>query len=404
MSSKSSRILLWVRLLVIGVLVAIFSFGMMAKEARAAQVCNNGDSITMGQYWLNSNLWGANTGSGSQCIWNTSQSGSNIAWGTSWNWTGQANAVKSYDSSVLGWHWGWKIANTGLPIQLSSNSSVQTSWSFNLNQTTPGGIDVSYDTWLSPNANLGNANPSDEVMVWLSHGGGVQPVGSRQTTVTIDGTSWDLWQGSTSWQVYSFVRTSNTNSASLNLMDFYNYLISRGLSSAKYLLSVESGTEIFTGAGQLDTTSYSTTIGGSGGPTPTPTHTPPTTPTPGNTPTATPTSGTTPTPTPTSGCVHVVYQVTSQWPGGFTASITITNNCTTPINGWTLQFNFPGNQKITQGWSGNFSQSGSAVTITSLSYNGMIAPGQSLNLGFNGSWSGSNVNPTAFTLNGTPTN
>lgn len=260
MSSKSSRLFLWVRLLIIGAFVAIVSFGMTAKEAKAAQVCNNGGSITMGKYWLNSNLWGANTGSGSQCISNTSQNGSTIAWSTSWNWTGQANSVKSYDSSVLGWHWGWKLSNTGLPIQLSSNASVQTSWSFNLNQTTAGGIDVSYDTWLSPNANLGNANPSDEVMVWLSHGGGIQPVGSKQTTVTIDGTSWDLWEGSAGWQVHSFVRTSNTSSASLNLMDFYKYLISRGLSSSEYLLSVESGTEVFTGAGQLNTTSYSTTI------------------------------------------------------------------------------------------------------------------------------------------------
>ena len=113
--------------------------------------------------------------------------------------------------------------------------------------------------------------PSDEVMVWLYHGGGVSPVGSKVATVTIDGTSWDLWEGNVGWQVHSFVRTSNTNSQSLNLMDFYNTLISRGLSSSKYLISVESGTEIFTGAGQLDTTAYSVNVGSAGGgSTPTP--------------------------------------------------------------------------------------------------------------------------------------
>lgn len=262
MSVRTPRFVTIPRIAVICMVVATIISFSYSQRAMAAQVCNNGGSITMGKYWLNSNLWGASSGSGSQCISSTSTNGSTIAWSTTWNWTGQANAVKSYDSSVLGWHWGWKIANTGLPIQLASKTPVQTSWSFNLTQTTSGGNDVSYDTWISPNPNLGNASASDEVMVWLSHGGGISPVGSKVATVTIDGTSWDLWEGSAGWQVHSFVRTSNTSSQSLNLMDFYNYLVSsRGLSSSKYLLSVESGTEVFTGAGTLNTTSYSTTIG-----------------------------------------------------------------------------------------------------------------------------------------------
>ena len=159
MSTLTSRFATMSRVLLVCIFAATFVFLLRQQTAKAAQICNNGGSITMGKYWLNSNLWGASSGSGSQCIWDTSTNGSTIAWGTSWNWTGQANSVKSYDSSVLGWHWGWKNSNTGLPVQLSSNTPVQTSWNFNLNQTTPGGIDVSYDTWLSPNANLGNASP-----------------------------------------------------------------------------------------------------------------------------------------------------------------------------------------------------------------------------------------------------
>ena len=66
--------------------------------------------------------------------------------------------------------------------------------------------------------------------------------------------------------MYSFVRTSNVSSASLNLRDFTNYLVANnGLSSSKYLLSVEAGTEVFTGAGTLNTTAYSVTMGGGGG-------------------------------------------------------------------------------------------------------------------------------------------
>lgn len=123
------------------------------------------------------------------------------------------------------------------------------------------------------------------------------------------------------------------------------------------------------------------------------------------TPTPTPTPGTTPTPTPTStpgvSC-QIHYYVSSQWAGGFMADFIITNTGTTAINGWTLRFSFANGQTILQGWNGNFSQSGSVVTVTNLSFNAAIDAGSSLSLepGFDGYWSGTNSAPTAFTLNG----
>jgi endoglucanase len=100
----------------------------------------------------------------------------------------------------------------------------------------------------------------------------------------------------------------------------------------------------------------------------------------------------------------VTYTVSSQWPGGFGASITIVNNAS-PINGWTLGFAFPAaGQAVTQGWNGTWSQSGANVTVASLSWNAAIATGGSVQLGFNGSWTGSNPAPTAFTLNGVACN
>ena len=45
-----------------------------------------------------------------------------ISWGTSWTWAGTTNQVKSYASIVLGWQWGWRLGNTGLPVQLSAAS------------------------------------------------------------------------------------------------------------------------------------------------------------------------------------------------------------------------------------------------------------------------------------------
>jgi endo-1,4-beta-xylanase len=105
-------------------------------------------------------------------------------------------------------------------------------------------------------------------------------------------------------------------------------------------------------------------------------------------------------PPPTgSGTCHVVYAVSSQWNSGFTAQVTIGNTGSTALSGWTLTWTFPSGQTVSSGWNGSFSQSGSAVTVTNLSYNGSVPAGGSTSVGFNGTWSGSNTAPTGFTLN-----
>jgi O-glycosyl hydrolase len=101
-----------------------------------------------------------------------------------------------------------------------------------------------------------------------------------------------------------------------------------------------------------------------------------------------------------SGC-QVTYTTQSQWTGGFVASVTIANNGSSAINGWTLAFTFPGDQKITSAWNGVASQSGENVTITNESYNALIPAAGSTSLGFQGTWSASDAVPTAFTVNGT---
>ncbi|GAB2961350.1 GH12 family glycosyl hydrolase domain-containing protein [Saccharothrix stipae] len=229
--------------------------------AQAAGSCEDFYSITMGKYWVNNNVWGQNSGQGWQCVWDVSSGGS-IAWGTSWNWSGGPGQVKSYASSVLGWHWGNKLSGTGLPVRLSDNRSVNTGASYTVRQNTANVMNVAYDLWLHPTANPGTANPSDEIMIWTYRAGGAGPVGTRQATVSIAGATWDLYRGNIGWEVYSFIRTSNTNSATFNLRDFTSHLSSRGwLSNQKYLTSVQHGTEVFSGNGQLDVHSYYANVG-----------------------------------------------------------------------------------------------------------------------------------------------
>ncbi len=99
---------------------------------------------------------------------------------------------------------------------------------------------------------------------------------------------------------------------------------------------------------------------------------------------------------------QVAYSV-NQWNTGFTASITITNEGSA-LTSWTLTYAYTGNQQLTQGWSGNWSQSGENVTVTNASWNGALASGASTQIGANFSYSGTNTAPTAFSINGTACN
>lgn len=97
---------------------------------------------------------------------------------------------------------------------------------------------------------------------------------------------------------------------------------------------------------------------------------------------------------------RVSYATQSEWPGGFVANLTLTNTGTSPVNGWTLRFTFPGDQRITSAWNATVSASGQAVTATNAGYNGTLAPGANTSFGFQGTWTASDAAPTAFTLNG----
>jgi endoglucanase len=100
-----------------------------------------------------------------------------------------------------------------------------------------------------------------------------------------------------------------------------------------------------------------------------------------------------------AGC-RVAYSAPSQWPGGFTANVAVTN-LGDPVNGWNLVWTFPSGQRVTQAWNASVTMSGSQATATNVGYNGAIATNATVSFGFNGSWTGANTAPTSFTLNGT---
>ncbi|WP_432903066.1 GH12 family glycosyl hydrolase domain-containing protein [Micromonospora matsumotoense] len=145
---------------------------------------------------------------------------------------------------------------------MSVNRSVNTSWQFTVTQNGTVNQIVAYDMWFQPMVNPGSTDqPTDELMIW-PYRSKASPAGSRQGTVTIAGTSGEVWRGTVgTWSVYSYVRTTNSTNANLNIRSFTNDVVRRGwMSNSKYLTSVQAGPEIFTGNGQVVTSSYSVNI------------------------------------------------------------------------------------------------------------------------------------------------
>ncbi|MFC0627779.1 glycoside hydrolase family 6 protein [Kribbella deserti] len=103
---------------------------------------------------------------------------------------------------------------------------------------------------------------------------------------------------------------------------------------------------------------------------------------------------------PPGGC-RVTYSANS-WSTGFTGSIKLTNTSTTPLTNWRLVFSFANGQTVQQGWNAVWSQTGSTVTgsATPGSWNATIAPGGTVDIGFNGTHTGTNTAPTAFSVSG----
>ncbi|MEU1812813.1 extracellular catalytic domain type 1 short-chain-length polyhydroxyalkanoate depolymerase [Micromonospora aurantiaca (nom. illeg.)] len=133
-----------------------------------------------------------------------------------------------------------------------------------------------------------------------------------------------------------------------------------------------------------------------------PTTAPPTTPPPTTAPPTTPPPTTAPPTTPPpSGACRVGY-VVNAWNTGLTASVTITNTATSPVTGWSLAFTLPGGQTITGGWNATYAPATGAVTARNVSYNGTVAPGGSVTIGFQATHTGNTGSPAAFTLNGSP--
>jgi len=209
-------------------------------------------------YVVQNNVW--NDSQGTQTLSVDDQNGDFTVTSANHN-KSTSSSPASYPSIFKGSHWGNITNNSGMPKQVGSINTCSTSWSFT--NPTSTAYDVAYDVWLNKTNNMSYKNPDGlEVMVWLGYAGPIQPVGSKVTTVTINGENWDLWYGSAgSWNVVSYKRTSTTTNGSQNLKNFIVDSTNRGYcQSSWYLVDIEAGTELWQGGAGFKSTGFSATV------------------------------------------------------------------------------------------------------------------------------------------------
>jgi Glycosyl hydrolase family 12 len=176
-------------------------------------------SYSTSGYNFYNDVWGS--GSGPQRLWVSSASN----WGVS-STQPPTWGVKSYPD-----------ISKSVNKPLNSLSSATSSFS----EYVPSGVgdwESAYDIWLNGTA--------DEIMIWTYKNGRVGPLGSPVRTVNLDGNTWTLYAGSNgSNPTYSFVRSSNEASGTVNILHLLKYLENTmGYFSSPTLSTIQYGFEI----------------------------------------------------------------------------------------------------------------------------------------------------------------
>jgi len=161
--------------------------------------CGSFDNWANGGYTVTNDVWGS--GAGAQCIW--ANSGTNWGVGTQ---QPNTNGVKSYPNSYK--HTNKKVSEyTGMG-----------SWDYTVPTTGTNYWDAAFDIWVPT-----------EVMIWVGFSSGVGPRGSlQQSNVAIAGHNWNVYREISSYNVVSFLRTSNSYSGSVNLGTMLNWARDKG--------------------------------------------------------------------------------------------------------------------------------------------------------------------------------
>ncbi len=207
---------------------AIFACAAFGAVSTHAAVCTTDPfkSVAIGAYSFTNDSWGPHPGAQTICA-NTA----NNFYVTS-NQPNGSGGVEAYPDAHF---------NVGKP--LSSINTLTSTFS----QTPPsaGVWDIAYDIW--------NTSNSYEIMLWTNYQN-TKPISYKYgatgaavpvyTNVNVGGSTWNVYEGNNGHDVISLVRTSNTNSGTVDIRAILLWIESKGYFGNITVGQVEYGVEI----------------------------------------------------------------------------------------------------------------------------------------------------------------
>ncbi|MGK5501229.1 glucuronyl esterase domain-containing protein [Streptomyces sp. URMC 125] len=101
----------------------------------------------------------------------------------------------------------------------------------------------------------------------------------------------------------------------------------------------------------------------------------------------------------TDGACTAGYRTVATWSGGFQGEVTVRNNGTGTLDGWTVGMTLAPGQAIASIWNGRNTGTSGTVTVRNAAWNGTLAPGGTAAFGFTATGSSSTA-PGAVTCTG----
>lgn len=215
----------------LAILLVCFALTSRMSGAQNWESCDRWAGTTYGDYEVWNNGWGGSFNE--QCIYAN-------GFDDWWVWTNhptEDGGIKSYPHVK-------QVVSYFVDDMPSITSS------FNVSRPGSGSYNTAYDIWYD--------NYAYEIMLWVNWSGGMGPIAYNYgcggypatacpaaTNVNVGGHTWDVFQGNNGHNiVYSFLRTSNTNSGTVDITAISQWLRNNGWFANAHLHDIQLGWEI----------------------------------------------------------------------------------------------------------------------------------------------------------------
>lgn len=130
--------------------------GLALPLTFAQTLCERYGIHTANGYEIANNVWGQESGTGSQCTYVDRTSTSNVGFHVNWNWSGGENNVKSYPNSAK------TLSQKRIVSQIGS-LPTSVSWTYS---GTNIRANVAYDLFTAADPNHVTWSGDYELMIW----------------------------------------------------------------------------------------------------------------------------------------------------------------------------------------------------------------------------------------------